>query len=379
MRLVATDLWGSAVPTITRPRRLLGHRRTALLLGALGAALLTSTLSGCTARVLVSDAGPAAAPEPTLTAAGEYYLDTICPRNGATYAFDAVRASDDLSVLHRAATARRSPRNAPRPGSAPSTRPRRRLRARHRAARGLPRPGHRHLQGHRGTRPVWRMPGACPIPATPSWRSGLRRPPGDRPHDRNRRGRRLHRAYGGAAMPHRRAPRPRAGRGPSVCILTAGGLELRAIAATAPDVAAGARPVARRSLSIAVLIAAGLTTAAAALGPMYARAAAESDAPWTSCSAPHRQTGCTHHSPPPDGHRAAAGEVATGAVAEALERVPTTAGHRARWTGRSRIRRRATRSAVPAVWRDGRVRSISSDAAAGAPSGPGRRSSRPAP
>lgn len=105
MRLVATDLWGSAVPTITRPRRLLGHRRTALLLGALGAALLTSTLSGCTARVLVSDAGPAAAPEPTLTAAGEYYLDTICPRNGATYAFDAVRASDDLSVLHRAATA----------------------------------------------------------------------------------------------------------------------------------------------------------------------------------------------------------------------------------------------------------------------------------
>ena len=82
------------------------HRRTRLLLARTTAAALTASLSGCTARVFVrSDPAPAAAPESSLTPAGEYYLDTICPRNARVYAFDAVRASDDLAVLQRAATA----------------------------------------------------------------------------------------------------------------------------------------------------------------------------------------------------------------------------------------------------------------------------------
>ncbi len=49
--------------------------------------------------------------------------------------------------------------------------------------------------------------------------------------------------------------------------------------------------LARRSLAVAVLIAAGLTTAAAALGPMYARAAAESTLRDELLAAPAEQTG----------------------------------------------------------------------------------------
>jgi len=94
-------------------RRIAASRR-AVRLGAAAAlgAVLIASLSGCTASVFVSSGdalapAPAAAPAPSATrsTAAEYYLDTICPRNGATYAFDDVRASDDLGVLQRAATA----------------------------------------------------------------------------------------------------------------------------------------------------------------------------------------------------------------------------------------------------------------------------------
>lgn len=68
------------------------------------AILAAASLTGCTARFFVSSGNALAAPPASLSAPAEYYLDTICPRNGAVYAFDDVRASTDLAVLHRAAT-----------------------------------------------------------------------------------------------------------------------------------------------------------------------------------------------------------------------------------------------------------------------------------
>ncbi len=64
--------------------------------------LLPLVLSGCTVTTFVRSIGQQAARQPT-TAAGVYYLDTICPRNAATYAYDDVRTSHDLTTLHRVA------------------------------------------------------------------------------------------------------------------------------------------------------------------------------------------------------------------------------------------------------------------------------------
>jgi hypothetical protein len=63
--------------------------------------VLPLLLSGCAITPYVRvDSGSAAQPT---TAAGTYYLDTICPRNAAIYAYDAVRKSHDLATLHRVA------------------------------------------------------------------------------------------------------------------------------------------------------------------------------------------------------------------------------------------------------------------------------------
>lgn len=68
------------------------------------ALLLPFTLSGCTVSVFVHGDTSSIAQQP-LTTAGRYYLDSICPRNAATYAYDAVRTSSDLTALHRVAAA----------------------------------------------------------------------------------------------------------------------------------------------------------------------------------------------------------------------------------------------------------------------------------
>lgn len=68
------------------------------------ALLLPLTISGCTVSVFVRGDNDTAAQQPT-TAAGRYYLDSICPRNAATYQYDAVRKSRDLTTLHRVAAA----------------------------------------------------------------------------------------------------------------------------------------------------------------------------------------------------------------------------------------------------------------------------------
>lgn len=67
--------------------------------------LLPLVLSGCTITPFVRvDSGGSAVQLPT-TAAGVYYLDVICPRNAAIYAYDGVRKSKDLATLHRVAVA----------------------------------------------------------------------------------------------------------------------------------------------------------------------------------------------------------------------------------------------------------------------------------
>ena len=71
-------------------------------LAAALALLLPLLLSGCTVTPFVRVFSNSAAQQPTTTA-GRYYLDTICPRNAATYAYDDVRKSQDLATLHRVA------------------------------------------------------------------------------------------------------------------------------------------------------------------------------------------------------------------------------------------------------------------------------------